>query len=428
MKIKNKQSALYLMTFYLLMLLSASVYAGLQSLDDDQLSGVSGQALFMSQKEVSGSYTYYKMGLDAQLDINANIAELKLGETSGAGAGIDLWAKNLALGCVANASNVCVNSDTGTGTKLKPFTLLRPFIQVATKGANAATREVVGIRLGAQNAVGPMSIGNFEVFSGYLTATANIEMQEQGKGRNPDDIAVTCGPSTGPCPGTLGGDGRNTFGLNEPLRSLGLDNDQACVLAICAAFNTLTVSYNGVNRTNLPVVMNGRRQTQALISNILLSDAVDTLSDSINIVRSSGALGAGLINAIKGLIIGQVKTKIKNQLAASLGVPLNNNAALNAYQMPFNAQNLHSADVNSNLFGLSFQKEAGVQYPGYAVAMQKGWSMYLPNAFTLGVSQPTTQFVSNIQSGAAAAGNVIPLPDAGGGRVYDNCWGTTTFC
>lgn len=408
-------------------LLAASGFlaAGMTSLDDAELSDVNGQALFMATKQTNGAHNFYRMGFDAQLDLNVNIAELKLGETT---TGVDLWAKNFALGCTANALNVCV--DSASATQLRPFTLLRPFIQIAVKNdTNRATREVVGFRLGAENASGPMSIGNFESFSGYLTATANIEMQEQGKGRNPDDVAVTCGPTTGPCPnsGTAWNDGVNTFGLNEPLRSLGLNNDQACLLSICAQFRDLTASYDGVARNNLPVVLSGRRQTQAFIQNARLSEVVDSIVDSLDISRSNSALSAGLINVLLPILKGSVGDKIKSQLATGLGTTVGN---LNTYQIPYNVQNLHSAEVNSPLFGLSFQKEAGVQYPGYAIGMQKGWSMYLPNAFTLTVSQPTTQFMSNIMSGAAAAGNIIGLPTAvgGGGRVFDNCWGTAVFC
>lgn len=412
---------------------SNNLLASMISLDDGELSNVSGQALFMAAKEANTTgggvtHNFYRMGFDAKLELNANIAELKLGETS---SGVDVWAKNMALGCVANASNVCVDSAGGTGTQLKPFTLMRPFIQIAVKAdSNRATREVVGFRLGAENASGPLSIGNFESFSGYLTAKANIEMQEQGKGtRNPDDIAITCGPSTGPCPRPGGGgsaDGRNDFNLEEPLRALGLQNNRACLLVVCAYFEQLTVSYDGVNRTNLPVVLNGRRQTQAFIQNLKLADAVDAIADSITVIRSSG-LSADLINAVLPVLIGDVKTKIKNDLAGALGVPLNDNAALNAYQMPYNVQNLHSADINSSLFGLSFQKES-VRYPGYTTDMLRGWSMYLPDAFTLSLSEPTSLFVSNIKNGAAAAGNITALPIGGGRNVYDNCWGAAKFC
>lgn len=399
------------------MMLSVVVFAGMVPMNDSEMATVDGQALFMSAQETSGSYTFYKMGLDTKLELNANIKELKLGETS---TGIDIWAKNVAFGCTANASGVCV--DSASATQLKPFVLTRPFIQIATKGANAATREVVGIRLGAENAAGPLSIGNFLSFSGYLSATGNITMQAQGTS-NADDIAVTCGASTAPCPGPLSGTGVNSFGL-DGLRSMGLDNGSACVLSICAEFKDLTIGFGAVTRSNLPIVLNGRRQTQAFIQNAQLSSAVDSIVDSMEVIRSN-SLPAGLINAIKGIISGSVKTQIKTQLATGLGTTVAN---LETYQIPFNVENLHSADINSSLFGLSFQKEAGVQYPGYAVPMQQGWSMYLPNAFTLSVSQPTTVFVNNIASGGARAGNIVQLPIPGAGRVYDNCWGTSVFC
>jgi hypothetical protein len=403
--------------------------AEMASMQDAEMSNVAGQALFVASKQTVGSYNFYRMGFDASLELNANIKELRLGETfNGTTNNADIIALNVALGCIANASNTCVDSTSGTGTQLKPFTMLRPYIQVAVKNdGSRATREVVGIRLGAENVSGPMSIGNFEMFSGYLSATANIEMQEQGKGRNPLDVAVTCGPTTGPCPnaGTAWNNGVNTFGLNEPDRSLGLNNDQACFLSLCAQFRDLAVNYDGVLRSNLPVVLNGRRQNQAMIQNLFLADAVDQISNSLSITRSNSSLSAGLINFILPILAGNVSNKIKAQLATGLSTTTAN---LNTYQMPYNVQNLHQADINSPLFGLSFQKEAGVQYPGYVVAMQKGWSMYLPNAFTLSVSQPTTIFVSNIMSGAAREGNVVQLPVGGGRNVYDNCWGTPVFC
>lgn len=426
-KMNNMRNWLLLPVF---LMCSNNLLAGMTSLDDGELSNVSGQALFMATKEANTTgggvtHNFYRIGFDAKLELNTNIAELKLGETS---TGVDIWAKNLALGCVANAGGTCVDSTGGTGTKLLPFTLMRPYIQIAVKNdSNRASREVVGFRMGAENATGPMSIGNFESFSGYLTAKANIEMQEQGKGRNPADVAVTCGPTTGPCPNSASwetSDGRNSFGLTEPARALGLTNDRACTLSLCAEFRDLAVSYDAVSRTNLPVVLDGRRQTQAFIQNIKLQDAVNDISNSLTITRSQGSLPAWLINFVKPIVIGQVNTKISAQLATGLGTTPAN---LNTYQMPYNVQNLHSAQVNSSLFGLSFQKE-NVRYPGYATDMLKGWSMYLPDAFTLSISQPTSIFVSNIMSGAAAAGNVIALPSGAGGNVYDNCWGAAKFC
>ncbi|HEX4937768.1 MAG TPA: hypothetical protein VFX11_03780 [Candidatus Kapabacteria bacterium] len=441
----------------------APVPAGLTAMDDSEMAQVNGQALFMSSHErnVLGTTTYdfYKMGLDAQLDLNVNIAELKLGEDT---SGVDLWIKNLAMGCIgATASPTtadCIVAGSGTtetGKVLKPFTLLRPFVQIAVKGDNAATREVVGIRLGAQNAQGPFSAGNFNSFSGYMSGTAALQMQGQGNdgrvgwysnGGNPSGctnnmctgVALTndsdfrvantrwdhlnqsqlsCASTSVTNTGCAGG---YNFGFNNQYVDAGITG---------ANTRTLLVGFNTVN-ANGNVVASGSRLSQALVSGLNLANVVGTLGDSVS-VKASTSLGSGLLNTFLPFLIGQVKTDLKNQLATGLGITYTGNvsdAALNGYKMPFNLENFHSTMVDSSLFGLSFQKES-VQYPGYAVAMQKGWSMYLPNAFALNIAGPTTLLVSNIvSSNSDTAGNITGLPANAGGRVYDNCWGTSVFC
>ncbi|MDF1629938.1 MAG: hypothetical protein P1U78_09095 [Alcanivoracaceae bacterium] len=415
-------------------LAAVSTPASLQPMSDSELQDVQGQALFVSNKiDGNGSIatgtngiSFYRAGLDATLALNANIKNLELGRT-GPGNQVDLWAENMAFGCTADAGGNCVSS--ASATQLKSFLLERPYFEFAIRNDTSTTlREVIGVRLGAESAEGPLSIGNFRVFSGYLTARANIILQAQGT-NNTNDIAITCGPSTGPCPGSLGGTGRNAFGLNEPLRSLGLDNDQAC-LVICAQFKDITVGFGQVSRNNLPVVASGKRQTQGFISGANFNSAVNELTGTLNVIRSDG-LPAGLINLIFGLIEGQARDKIKNQLytnlgLASVGGAWNNTGAQQAilenYAIPYNVSNLHQVDVNSPLFGLSFQNQA-VRFPGYAQNVPVGWGFYLPDAFTLTVAEPTTIFVSNIANGQAAAGNIIGLDP-----VYDNCWGAAQFC
>lgn len=441
-----------------------SVPLGLTAMDDAEMAQVSGQALFMSSHERNTlgatTYDFYKMGLDTQLDLNVNIAELKLGEDA---TGVDLWIKNFAMGCIgATASPTtadCIVAGSGvaeTGKVLKPFSLLRPFIQIAVKGDNAATREVVGIRLGAQNAQGPFSAGNFNSFSGYMTGTASLEMQGQG---NEPTVGYKAGGATGctnnMCSGVaLTHD--SVFRTTSPSRwdhlnqmplscastsvqntacaggyNFGFNNQfvDSGIFGIGADTRTLLVSFNTVNASGT-VTAAGSRLSQALVSGLNLANVVNTLGDSVN-VKASTSLGTSTLNTFLPFLIGQVKTDLKNQLATGLGIVYTGNvsdATLNAYKMPFNLENFHSTMVNSSLFGLSFQKES-VQYPGYLAAMQKGWSMYLPNAFALNISAPTTLLVSNIvNSTSDTAGNITGLPANAGGRVYDNCWGASTFC
>jgi len=416
-----------------LALLSSMLRAEMTSLADSELSDVSGQALFMATKQTNTNglgttHTFYRMGFDAQLELNTNIAELKLGETS---TGTDVWMKNLALGCVANSAGTCVDSTSGMGTQLKNFTMLRPYIQLAFKNdGNRTSREVVGFRMGAENVSGPMSIGQLLSFSGYMNATGNITMQGQ------NDVAVTCGPSrVGGCPGssqtanvswlfgyTPTSDGKNIYGYPEPDRALGLNDEYVCSLGLCIPFSRTAVNYSSAFRNNLPISAQGRRVTQALISGLQMATLVDEVTNTLSLSQPSG------ISWLSGLLIPLVRDDMrnvmKNSLASSLGIPVGN---LDTYQMPYNLANVHSMNVNSPLFGISFQKE-NVRYPGYAADMQKGWSMYLPDAFTLNISQPLTNFVSGISTGAAREGNVVALTPSQGGAVFDNCWGTPKFC
>lgn len=413
---------------------------GLQAMDDSELAAITGQALIVTnriqgQGGTSGTagLTFYNVGLDAELRLNLNIDRLELGRTSGNPgdiSGVDILADHVMFGCTANASGACV--DSSVATQLRDFILDRPFFQFAIENDDIpAFRRVVGLRLGAEHAEGPMSIGEFKVFSGYLNATANFTMQEQGRGSNPDDVAVTCGASTAPCTGNHNhATGINAFGL-DGVRSLGLNNDQACLVGICAAFRTLTASFGSVQRLNRDVVAGGSRLTQASVYNANLNSAVDEMVDSLRVERSDGALPAGLINLILPIISGQASDSIKGQLYNAFNLNAthgnwNNTAAqrnaLENLVIPYNVSNLHSVEVDSPLFGLSFQ-ERNIQYPGYVQAVPAGWGMYLPDAFTLDVSHPAAVFVQNIVSGAARAGNIIALDP-----VHDNCWGSATFC
>jgi hypothetical protein len=413
----------------------------LQVLSDDELSNSTGQALLsLTYSAPSGSgtgatasdYGFYKLGIQGILNLNANIKNLNLGCDGADGTGAcDIKASNVSFGCITNASNICIpvsgtNTNTGVSstagrTGMKDFTLTNPFLQLAIKNpTSASTREFMGVRLGAEQTTGPLSFGTLSTFSGYLTATANLTLNGQ------TDVAITCGVTTGPCPGTRPGTGVNTFGLNAPDRSLDLDNDQACVLFLCAEFKDLTIDFDGVTRTS-PVTVSGKRQTQAMISDLRLgslnspSGAVYEIVQSMSINRSNSTLSAGLINFVLGLIRGQARTKIVNQFATGLGTSV---ASLdnNTYLLPYNLSNVHELDVNSTTFGLSVQK-ADVQYPGYAQAVNSGWGLYLPNAFNLNIQDDVTIFTSNITNGQAAAGNIIPLQPAN-----VNCYGSLTFC
>lgn len=439
-------------------------------MSDEELQAEVGQALFsLTYTNPSGTgtgasttdYGFYALGIQAVLEINANIKSLNLGCDGANGTGAcDIKSSEVSFGCVTNAANVCIpvsgtNTNTGVAsnaarTGMRDFVLTNPFLQIAIKNPNSAsTREVVGIRLGAERSQGPISFGNLQTFSGFLNGVANIELQGQGRvsnsdntirdARNPDNVAVTCNDGyPGGCDAFNTGrsfngtPGANQFPDYGPTFNL---NDQcATVLGICSKyFDQLKVGFDAVQKNNRRLSVAGRRQTQASIYDLNLGNntntvngvselgAVRTLVNGLAITEAQGVLGAGFINAVIGALRNQIADKITQDLANGLGTTttaLDNNT----YVLPYNLSNFHEAEIDSSLFGLSLQK-TNVRYPGYTADMQQGWSLYLPNAITLNISNPATQFVSNIVSGAAAAGNIIPLQPAN-----VNCYGSLSFC
>ncbi|GAA5015362.1 hypothetical protein GCM10023206_26370 [Acinetobacter puyangensis] len=422
------------------------------SLTDDELEQTQGQALFNLSYLAPGQATnpynssngnigFYTLGIEAEVAINANIKNLQLGcgGVNGAG-GCDVEIQNFSLGCIANSSGVCVSlptNTTGTATnnpashttisstvtdlaanqqQLKDFVLTNPFYQFAIRNPdNAATREVVGIRIGAANAEGPMSFNDIITFSGYLSGIANITMQGQ------TNTALTS--TTGYAP-----NGSTTPAYDY---NLGLSNWCLVSVIFCVAqADQYQVKFDGQSRM-WAVDNSGNRFTQAYIRDTDLQSVVRGVVDSVEIVRTYNALGTTIGNAVLGLISDNVYDRIIGQLATGLGISV---AEIPGYNIPYNLSNVGSLDINSPAFGITLQSQ-DLYYPGYfkydaagnatttRVTMTKGWAMNLPAAFELMISQPMSEFTNNILSGSAAQGNIVGLP-----APYRNCWGNVKFC
>lgn len=452
------------------MLCTSSVYAKemkevnkkshLVMLTDEELAQEQGQALFNlsylapgqagNNMSTASNIGFYTFGIEAEVAINANIKNLQLGCGGVNGAnGCDIDIQNFSLGCIANSSGVCVSlpvTTTGSATtstaqhttssstvndtlgnqqQLKDFVLTNPFYQFAIKNPDsAATREIVGIRIGAANAKGPMSFNDIISFSGYLSGLADISMQGQ------TNTALTS--TTGYSP----------TGTRTPAYdyNLGLSNWCLVSVVVCLAnADEYQVKFNGQQRL-WAVDNSGTRFSQAYIKDTDLDSVVKGVVDSVSVVRTYNLFGTDLGNTILGIISQNVYDRIMGQLATGLGIPV---SSIPGYDIPYNLSNVGSLEIDSSDFGLSVQSMP-ISYPGYyayefnstatnrtaanyvkssAVYMQQGWSMYLPNAFTLNVSQPMSDFTNTILTGAAAQGNIVGLS-----APYRNCWGTLTFC
>ena len=460
-----------------IMLLGSGVRAspiGLLDLTDDEMATVEGQALFnlsylapgdAGNPAVNNSFGtntgFYTLGMEATVEMNANIKTLQLGcgGINGEG-GCDIDGQNVSFGCIADASGNCTSlapvtqsngvtqisgavlGSEANQAKMKDFVMNNPFFQFAIKNPNSPSqREVVGFRVGAVNVSGPLSFGSLNSFSGYLTGRTNLAMRGQGPNRNGvtgnlpgdlEDVAATCQSGTGCTAGNTSDYTNNpspvtannqSGGLMNAYQFLGLDNED---IALGITLNDATVGYETVTRTNLPVVASGVRQTQAFVSNVNLGmsagGAVKAITDSMQIMRETTALSPALLNAALGLFRTAVGNKIVAQLAGGLGTTvadINNDT----YKLPFNVSNVHQLNIATDTFGISLQKD-DMQYPGYTAAVTRGWAMYAPEAFILSINRRTSEFVQNIvTSPDAKNGNIVGLEPA-----YRNCWGTLNFC
>jgi hypothetical protein len=132
----------------------------LQTLSDNEMSMVTGQSLFASTYVAPGgsnpntSVGFYRLGVEANMAINANIDKLRLGCDGAGGTGLcDISLDHIRFAGLTATETV--NSGPPTD-----FLLNNPFFEFAIKNPNTpATRQVVGIRFGALQALGSLTVG-----------------------------------------------------------------------------------------------------------------------------------------------------------------------------------------------------------------------------------------------------------------------------
>ena len=172
----------------------------LQSMSDEQLSNTTGQALMslsyiaptdatnLESTRVNGDKNigFYKLGLEAELELNANIKKLQLGcgGVNGAG-GCDIDIDNLSLSGLkvdSSGNPVDMTSDERVASSAK---LTNPFIEFAIKNPqSAAQRQIVGLRLSAEKAMGLLTAGteNSTTPNGINTISGFMRIQSDSKG------------------------------------------------------------------------------------------------------------------------------------------------------------------------------------------------------------------------------------------------------
>lgn len=254
----------------------------LQTLSDRELADVNGQALMSlsylaptdnanPMKNISNnSVAFYKLGLEAELELNANIKNLQLGcgGVNGKDA-CDLDIKNLALSGLpdsydANGIPVFNNSRASTSGKLT-----NPFMEFAIANPkSASTRTVQGIRFsaekisallttGIENLSSASSTDGIQRLSGFMqvaptTGTANTQQTTFGK-----SSTQQIGGYAHLCAGIIG------LGCSVYNRDIHFTSDTGSSQSTGITVPSVSAGFN------LPgFVVNGKRQQNAIINDI----------------------------------------------------------------------------------------------------------------------------------------------------------------
>ena len=350
--------------FFLFFIVFSGASSAMVELKDEQLADVTGQALLQMGKTdgqgVSSDITFYKAGLDAEVELNLNIEKLQLGCGGVNGPGCDIDIDNLSL----------TGQNWSDGRPSSSAILTRPFFEFAVKNDSSKTlREVTGIRLSAENALGLLTAGEnspqpngINDLSGFMETT-NIS-------------------------GTAYTQATNIGGTSDPNNTvLQFDTDPNIILCTSGCFRGNTATSNpstsdGIDIPSLEVpftgpgaVVNGNRLTS---TSVTATGAVPTVS------LDGGQLDVSLESTIRVLFFISVSEATVNTSGSVSGL----NAEID---FPQNLGYIHKINVDSP-FSLSFQKEA-TSWPGSDIrdTAQTGWWMSFADPVELGELNPVQQ-------------------------------------
>lgn len=176
----------------------------LTSLTDTEMSATTGQALMslsyiaptdaanLERARSGGDQTvgFYKLGMEAELELNVNIKKLQLGCGGRNGPGCDIDLDNVSLsgnpGITGNPATDAGSDQNRTNRVGSSAKLTNPFIEFAIKNpGSAATREMVGFRVSSEKAQGLLTIGteNSAVPNGINALSGYIPVRSDSSGK-----------------------------------------------------------------------------------------------------------------------------------------------------------------------------------------------------------------------------------------------------
>lgn len=160
-----------------LLTLLPSLALAMVPLEDNELAEVTGQSLlvadYIAPSGASGSATdfhYYRMGLDALVELNMNIDKLQLG-CGGYNEAVRPNSCDIDMDYVRfmgryDGVGNNPNQPTGAGKAGDPvtsdFEMMRPYFEIAVRDIGGGQREIAGFKVSAEYANGFFGVGSYE--------------------------------------------------------------------------------------------------------------------------------------------------------------------------------------------------------------------------------------------------------------------------
>ncbi|NAS10062.1 hypothetical protein [Acinetobacter haemolyticus] len=185
----------------------------LVEMTDNELSSIQGQALLSlgftapNTSNPLQNFGYYKLGLEAKMELNANIRALQLGCGGRNGPdGCDIDMENVSLSGPPDGKLADGTPTWSKGRANTSAMITNPFIEFAIKNPNSAsTREIAGFRLSAEEILGYLTAGTrndidgnglstgggINTFSGFIKVgetPVNAFTQDAMFGTTPDQL------------------------------------------------------------------------------------------------------------------------------------------------------------------------------------------------------------------------------------------------
>ena len=390
-----KSLHLAMLTLGSLCLNSAYASDTLHSLSDSEMSAATGQSLFTLQylapsdtgnsyNSTNGNIGFYKFGMEAELELNANIKKLQLGcgGVNGAGA-CDIDIDNFSLsgnpgaltGPVVGGVQTATLADSEARVQ-SDARLINPFIKLAIKNPNSAsTRELIGVQLGSEQMFGLLTFGEEN------TTTPN--------GINSLSGYMNIGSATGTAMTQARTMTKATAGNKDMTGRIRITDVGGATLNFSSDTYNLALTPAAANVVTTPTVVSGNRMSIVNLSG----------SATVAPINFAGPMTANVDVGLFSVPLEKNVTGTITGLTAT--VPIEQNLGF-----------IHKLPINGNSFSLSVQGQ-NLRWPGAAGDAMRGWWM---------------AFEDQIDIGSISPASAVPITDAVLSQALgpEGCASTTT--